>query len=168
MSRRGRGAAGGCYFPAGRRRSRAQSDAAQDSGDFPDAASVHPTGHMAGRNGQTRRGIGAIRRGSGRMVAPGGAALYFPRLLMKSILLALIALYRLLVKPALQFIAGPGGSCRFTPSCSRYCEEAIRTHGAIGGGLLGLKRICRCHPWGGQGCDPVPARRASAESISTH
>lgn len=87
---------------------------------------------------------------------------------MKALLLALIAVYRLVAKPALQFIAGPGGSCRFTPTCSRYCEEAIRTHGAISGSLLGMKRICRCHPWGGQGYDPVPAGREITETISTH
>ncbi len=80
---------------------------------------------------------------------------------MKATLLVLIAAYRLLVKPALQFIAGPGGSCRFEPSCSRYCEEAIRAHGALRGGLLGARRICRCHPWGGCGFDPVPKGRAT-------
>jgi len=47
-------------------------------------------------------------------------------------------------------------SCRFTPSCSAYGIEAVRLHGAIGGGWLAAKRICRCHPWGGHGFDPVP------------
>ncbi len=77
---------------------------------------------------------------------------------MKAILLALIAFYRLAVKPALQFIAGPGGSCRFTPTCSCYCREAIERYGAWKGGWMGLRRICRCHPWGGMGYDPVPDR----------
>ncbi|MGH8047223.1 MAG: membrane protein insertion efficiency factor YidD, partial [Chthoniobacterales bacterium] len=44
-------------------------------------------------------------------------------------------------------------------SCSCYCAEAVRTHGALQGGWLGLRRICRCHPWGGHGYDPVPDRR---------
>jgi hypothetical protein len=47
-------------------------------------------------------------------------------------------------------------SCRFTPSCSAYGIEAVRRHGAIKGGALSLKRIARCHPWGGHGHDPVP------------
>lgn len=47
-------------------------------------------------------------------------------------------------------------SCRFVPTCSEYGIEAIRKHGAIKGGWLTLKRICRCHPWGGSGYDPVP------------
>jgi len=47
-------------------------------------------------------------------------------------------------------------SCRFTPSCSEYGIEAIRKHGPFRGGWLTLRRLGRCHPWGGQGYDPVP------------
>ena len=47
-------------------------------------------------------------------------------------------------------------SCRYSPTCSRYALEAINQHGAIRGTTLGLRRICRCHPWGGWGYDPVP------------
>jgi putative membrane protein insertion efficiency factor len=47
-------------------------------------------------------------------------------------------------------------SCRFTPSCSQYAIEAVDRHGAIKGGWLALKRLLRCHPWGGCGHDPVP------------
>jgi hypothetical protein len=49
-----------------------------------------------------------------------------------------------------------GGSCRFTPSCSNYGIEAIRRHGAFKGGWLTIRRIGRCHPFGGSGDDPVP------------
>lgn len=47
-------------------------------------------------------------------------------------------------------------SCRFTPTCSAYALEAIRKHGPVRGLWLALKRIFRCHPWGGSGYDPVP------------
>lgn len=47
-------------------------------------------------------------------------------------------------------------SCRFQPSCSAYAITAIERYGAIKGGWLATKRICRCHPWGGLGPDPVP------------
>ena len=46
--------------------------------------------------------------------------------------------------------------CRFTPTCSQYALEALRKYGPIKGGWLALKRILRCHPWGGSGYDPVP------------
>ncbi|MBU0555884.1 MAG: membrane protein insertion efficiency factor YidD [Alphaproteobacteria bacterium] len=47
-------------------------------------------------------------------------------------------------------------SCRYSPSCSQYAIEALRKYGAIRGGWLALKRLLRCHPWGGCGHDPVP------------
>lgn len=51
-----------------------------------------------------------------------------------------------------------GGRCRFEPSCSAYAREAFLRHGALRGAALALKRILRCHPWGGAGRDPVPGR----------
>ncbi len=47
-------------------------------------------------------------------------------------------------------------SCRFTPTCSQYAVQALRRHGPLKGLWLALKRILRCHPWGGSGYDPVP------------
>ena len=49
-----------------------------------------------------------------------------------------------------------GANCRFDPTCSRYAELAITRFGAWRGGYLALRRLLRCHPWGGQGYDPVP------------
>ncbi len=47
-------------------------------------------------------------------------------------------------------------ACRYTPTCSQYAKEAILKYGAFKGGWLALKRILRCHPFGGSGYDPVP------------
>jgi putative membrane protein insertion efficiency factor len=69
---------------------------------------------------------------------------------MKQIVLASIRFYRRFISPALP------PSCRFTPSCSEYCYEAIQRYGLLKGGWLGLRRIVRCHPWNPGGHDPVP------------
>lgn len=47
-------------------------------------------------------------------------------------------------------------ACRFTPTCSAYAAEAILKHGIVKGTCLAVRRILRCHPWGGSGYDPVP------------
>ena len=60
--------------------------------------------------------------------------------------------YRLILSPWV------GHNCRYHPTCSAYALEALRVHGAISGGWLTLRRIARCHPWGGSGVDPVPPR----------
>ncbi len=55
-------------------------------------------------------------------------------------------------------------SCRYLPTCSEYAREAIERRGPLAGCWLGLKRLCRCHPWGGSGYDPVPRRATCAAS----
>jgi putative membrane protein insertion efficiency factor len=70
--------------------------------------------------------------------------------------------YRLLVSPAKTFVFGRLSECRFEPSCSVYALDAIREHGALRGSWLAMKRICRCHPWGSCGHDPVPKRPRQA------
>ncbi|WP_213979824.1 membrane protein insertion efficiency factor YidD [Sphingomonas sp. dw_22] len=67
---------------------------------------------------------------------------------------------RLLILIARGWQLGPSvilpPSCRYSPSCSAYAIEALRRYGAAKGGWLAVKRIARCHPWGGHGYDPVP------------
>ena len=70
---------------------------------------------------------------------------------MRHLLLRAIALYQGLT-------AHRASPCRYIPSCSHYGMEAIDTHGAWRGTVLTVRRLGRCHPWGGFGFDPVPPR----------
>lgn len=65
-------------------------------------------------------------------------------------ILLLIYLYQTLLSPLFP------PSCRFQPTCSQYAKEALTKHGLFKGGILSLKRILKCHPWGKSGFDPVP------------
>lgn len=69
---------------------------------------------------------------------------------MNYFLIGLIKIYQYSVSPLL------GPACRFEPSCSAYGIEALKRHGFWKGSVLTIKRIARCHPWGGSGHDPVP------------
>ena len=74
----------------------------------------------------------------------------FASKLIGLVLILPIRFYQLVVSPLTP------ASCRFTPTCSQYALEAIKKHGPFRGGWLALKRILKCHPWGGSGYDPVP------------
>jgi putative membrane protein insertion efficiency factor len=69
---------------------------------------------------------------------------------MRTLLIALVQLYRWFLSPLL------GQNCRFYPSCSCYAQQALERHGALQGSWLAARRICRCHPWNPGGFDPVP------------
>ncbi|GAB3174614.1 membrane protein insertion efficiency factor YidD [Telluribacter humicola] len=69
---------------------------------------------------------------------------------MKTILIAFVRVYQAVLSPFLP------NACRYTPTCSQYMIEAVQKHGVLKGGRLGLRRLSRCHPWGGSGYDPVP------------
>lgn len=79
---------------------------------------------------------------------------------IRDILILLVRLYQRLLSPLKMAIFGPQGACRFSPSCSDYAIEALRTHGVIKGAALAAWRILRCNPWGGCGEDPVPQKGA--------
>ena len=66
-----------------------------------------------------------------------------------SVILKILYFYKKGISPYLP------GACRFQPTCSEYMIEAIKIHGILKGIFLGIKRICRCHPWGESGYDPV-------------
>lgn len=72
------------------------------------------------------------------------------RRLFTKMLLLPIYFYRCCISPLTPM------SCRYTPTCSEYAVQALKKHGPVKGLWLALKRILRCHPWGGSGYDPVP------------
>ncbi|MGE0313917.1 MAG: membrane protein insertion efficiency factor YidD [Lautropia sp.] len=93
---------------------------------------------------------------------PGGpqATPPYARSLPVRVLTGAIGAYRVAISPML------APSCRYWPSCSAYAVEALRLHGVRRGGWLGLRRICRCHPWADGGVDPVPpVRRSTLDTI---
>lgn len=72
-----------------------------------------------------------------------------PRRLHSRMVVAVIGAYQ-------RFRAGRPSPCRFVPTCSAYAVEAVERHGTVRGGVMSLRRVLRCHPWGGHGLDPVP------------
>ena len=68
-------------------------------------------------------------------------------------MILLIRFYQKILSPLLPNV------CRYTPSCSEYFIQALQIHGVMKGCWLGIKRILRCHPWGGKGYDPVPEKK---------
>jgi uncharacterized protein len=72
---------------------------------------------------------------------------------MKSVLIAMVKAYRLLLSPWL------GAGCRFEPTCSAYALQALEQHGAAAGSYWAGRRLLRCHPWCEGGHDPVPSTR---------
>jgi len=74
--------------------------------------------------------------------------------MMALLLTLLVKLYQFTLRPIL------GPNCRFTPSCSDYAVQALRTHGAIEGSRLAAWRVLRCNPWCACGHDPMPPARA--------
>jgi putative membrane protein insertion efficiency factor len=79
-----------------------------------------------------------------------GRLLHLYPSMLRRLLLLLVRFYQLFISP----LTPP--SCRYTPTCSAYAAQAIGQYGAWRGGRLALRRIARCHPWGGHGYDPVP------------
>jgi putative membrane protein insertion efficiency factor len=77
--------------------------------------------------------------------------------------IALIRIYQYVIAPVVS-----RGACRFAPSCSEYAREAIERHGVATGGWLAVRRLLRCHPWGGSGYDPVPAEGSACARFIDH
>ncbi|MFD2596490.1 membrane protein insertion efficiency factor YidD [Sphingobacterium griseoflavum] len=69
---------------------------------------------------------------------------------LQSVFVLIIRFYQIFISPFL------GANCRYTPTCSQYGKEAILKYGPFKGGLMAVRRIVRCNPWGGHGHDPLP------------
>ena len=77
--------------------------------------------------------------------------------------LAMLRIYRAIMSPMIMGLYGP--ACRFEPSCSQYAHQAIAAYGVMRGGAMAVRRLARCHPLGGHGHDPVPARACGTRVI---
>ena len=77
--------------------------------------------------------------------------------LLKTILITPVRFYQIAISPIFP------STCRYTPTCSQYMIDAIKKHGPKGL-FMGIKRIGRCHPWGGSGFDPVPDKKKGGKS----
>lgn len=77
---------------------------------------------------------------------------------MKNLLILFVKFYQKCLSPFCS------GCCRFRPTCSQYMIDALQTHGIVKGLYLGIKRILKCHPWGGSGYDPVPPKKPRRHS----
>lgn len=126
---------------AGHSGARAASARRPSAGGFPARGQqdLLGTAHRPGRGAEEV--APASRAASGRQVSAGARMTR-----------ALLRLYQLLS-------AGRASPCRFDPSCSAYAVEAVEVHGAVRGLWLAVRRLLRCHPWGGQGWDPVPVAK---------
>jgi putative membrane protein insertion efficiency factor len=89
------------------------------------------------------------------------------RTILRTFIKAVIRGYQVGISPLLHWIGGPGSGCRFEPTCSGYCLEAVEQHGARQGLYLGMRRLVRCHPWGGAGLDPVPRAEAPSRNVGS-
>ena len=85
-----------------------------------------------------------------------------PARLARALVLAPIALYRLVISPAIP------RRCKYEPTCSRYAVDAIRQYGILRGLVLGSWRLLRCNPWSHGGYDPVEAQRVFAVDHAAH
>jgi putative membrane protein insertion efficiency factor len=77
--------------------------------------------------------------------------------MIRALLIAAVRGYRRWLSP----LKPP--ACRFLPTCSQYAIEALARHGALRGSWLATRRVCRCHPWGGHGYDPVPGAGVTSD-----
>ena len=78
---------------------------------------------------------------------------------MSYIFVKIIRLYQILLSPIL------GSNCRYHPTCSQYMIDAINEWGILKGGILGIKRIAKCHPLGSKGFDPIPKKMKGKENV---
>lgn len=159
-------AAGSGHAPPPRRRGRAQPRPAPLARSLPaPPMGSHPTGgyRPGGADARCLPILHDRRAGLPGWIAAGWTAAVSGIRLLGTLP---IHFYRWCISPAKAAIFGPGVGCRFTPSCSAYALEAIERYGLCRGFALSLRRVLRCHPWGGCGWDPVPPRMQKGLSLA--
>lgn len=82
------------------------------------------------------------------------------KLIFSKFIIGLVRFYQIAISPWI------GSSCRYSPTCSQYMIEAVNEWGSLKGFWLGIKRIGRCHPWGGEGFDPIPKKNIEQETLN--
>ena len=97
-----------------------------------------------------------IREKGMNPVADGTSTPHVRLALLARFFIALVRAYQIVLRPFL------GGQCRFEPSCSRYAIACLREHGALRGGLLSVRRVCKCHPFHPGGVDLPPPRQPTS------
>jgi uncharacterized protein len=147
------------HIPPRRRCCRAQSREATPPRTGAPCSSTNETWSLDRADRENRRSYSAVAGPRGRVVAARKPCLYFSGGRMRFVRL-LIRGYQIFISPVISLLAGPGAGCRFQPSCSRYFLEAVEKHGVLRGAVFGVRRLLRCHPWGGMGYDPVPEPQA--------
>ena len=108
-----------------------------------------PAGLQDQADSDTQANTGPAGHGSSRDCAASADVAHQPSVAARVLLVAVQG-YQILLSPLF------AGCCRYVPSCSQFMAEAVRRHGAVRGGWLGVRRLARCHPLGSRGFDPVP------------
>ena len=112
-----------------------------------------PNGGAEGRRANYPRRRGLTRGRSLRQAIKGVGMTFYERVIRFG-----HRAYKLTLSPWI------GRQCRYLPTCSDYAAEALVLHGPVRGGWLAARRLCRCHPWGGSGYDPVPPKTKKGPS----
>jgi len=116
---------------------------------LPDSIQLHGQGRAAVQRDR-KSNMQGLEKNNGEINQTSDSQQPKWKIYIRKFFLIPVYFYRVFISP----LTPP--ACRYTPTCSQYMVEAVLKYGIFKGGWLGIKRILRCHPWGGSGYDPVP------------